>query len=1199
MQKLRNHSLVATTASLAAVLFAFCFLSALCFAQDSDEEAMVLEEMKVDEMVEGAGLGSETAEEDETETEAAADEDILGELGDLLGSDVLEEAEKEAEEEAVGEEKGGEPPSEEAVAVEEPAEDVEEDELGDLEDLLELGGEEAAEEEVAEETVEEAMEEDLAGDAVEEEDAVAEAAGDIDEDVMGDLEGLLEIGGEEAEEEEVAEEAVEEAMEEETAEEAVEEAAGEGELGDLEDLLGEEDLGDLPGEEEEPPAEAVEVEEEPEEAVAEEAPAEAEEPEIAEEIPEEAPGAEEAPAEIEDLISEDALDELMVREPPAEIPDEAAGEPGELAEEEPPGERIEELGEIPGLMEEAPEPEEAKAAEPEKEKVEEKPLTPEQLQIRQMAIREQLRRKAMDQHGMESLEAARKAVEHRRYEHAKKLYQEAMPYLVRPERAQERKAAEDGLTEVFYRLALSLGRQGKWKEALEAAEKAVSGGHAEAERVAAKLKFRIEHPPPKVKPEELPRWERDEYTGKEERAAELLGKARQRLMTEEYDKARSLLEGVLALDPGNTEAIRLLHKLALKKYDRATMHLESTREEMMESVRDTWLPRDYVPVKKSAEMRAGATEARTAVEKSDRIRILDKMQHIKIPEIDFRQGNINDVVIFLQEQSVEFDPTPIEEAGDQRGVNIVLNLGAGGRKAAPAGGGGAGGGFLGEGEGGGGAGGEAQAKLITFRARHISLFEALEIVTEMANMKYRIQGSVVMIVPSDAPGGKILLRMYDVMPGIEQTLPQLGQELARQGGVGGGGGGGFAPFGGGGGGEAEGEGSRWKTFFQEMGVEWPQGSSIKYVRTLGKLVVANTAANLMVFEKILGDINVVPTQIEIEARFVEITRNDASSIGLEWLLTDDWELAQDKGQPNVPVTHKKRLVMESNSGSGGFTRGNRYMSQGVGGTAIADGVMTLATKLTNPELTLVLHALERSGHADMLSAPKVTTKAGQPATIKVVTEYIYPTDFTVTPISGADAAGNTTIVGGVVEPSNFETREVGVILRVTPTLSAEGKMINLEMSPEVVSEPTWKNYGSTYTAPDGSVQQLTMEQPFFHARSVATSIMIYNGATVVMGGMINELRQDAHDKVPLLGSIPLLGRLFRSDYEISDKRNLLIFVTARQVTPEGRPVEESHEEIVKRIMKSTEEAAGGSGTSSGRGEAGGGGGGEPQSLFGL
>jgi general secretion pathway protein D len=73
-------------------------------------------------------------------------------------------------------------------------------------------------------------------------------------------------------------------------------------------------------------------------------------------------------------------------------------------------------------------------------------------------------------------------------------------------------------------------------------------------------------------------------------------------------------------------------------------------------------------------------------------------------------------------------------------------------------------------------------------------------------------------------------------------------------------------------------------------------------------------------------------------------------------------------------------------------------------------------------------------------------------------------------------------------------------------------------------------------------------------------LLVFNGATVVMGGLITEQRRTMEDKIPFLGDIPYLGRLFRSRSEKSDKRNLLIFVTARLVDPAGRMVRTSGNE---------------------------------------
>jgi general secretion pathway protein D len=269
--------------------------------------------------------------------------------------------------------------------------------------------------------------------------------------------------------------------------------------------------------------------------------------------------------------------------------------------------------------------------------------------------------------------------------------------------------------------------------------------------------------------------------------------------------------------------------------------------------------------------------------------------------------------------------------------------------------------------------------------------------------------------------------------------------------------------------------------------------------------------------------------------------------------------------------------------------GNRYLSTSGNpiageGKSINDQFMRVNAFLGNADLSMILHMLSQRSDTDLLSAPKVVTKSGQEAVMKVVTEYIYPTEYEVQ-ISQQSSSGSITAGGSsdplaIVEPQNFEMREVGIILQVVPEVSAEGQMINLMLNPQVVSEPVWKNYGTkvpktTYRAPTAeeriwlnptatSVAQteyidLPMEQPFFHVRSVQTQLSVYNGATVVMGGLITESRKTMEDKIPFLGDLPYVGRLFRSRSEESDKRNLLVFVTARLVDPAGRAVRMSGE----------------------------------------
>jgi len=778
---------------------------------------------------------------------------------------------------------------------------------------------------------------------------------------------------------------------------------------------------------------------------------------------------------------------------------------------------------------------------------------------------EELRRMAKEEHAKDSISDAKQALSDKQYEHAVVLFREARDNFVRPESESRRKLSQRGVGDSYYMWALSLMKQGNLSNALERAQDAAKEGHKNGESLARSIKSQIDNPkPPEVAPPDRTSiLKGKELKSKEDNVSALLQAGREYMSAREYDKAQERIESVLKMDPYNTEAIRLLQKVTQKKYDTATMELAATRNDMMAEARKAWNPRDYALVSDANYMTPGRRgEKKTTDDRRERV--MKKMESIVIPEIDFKQANIRDVIEFLRMSSEQFDKT----GDDIKGVNIILKLGKGGRSAAaaPAAAAPAADPFAAAApaDGAPAAGGGEDIDLVTFSARGINLKQALKIVTDYCQLKSRVDdGGIVMVVPKDEPEGQIIVRTYNVR-NIENLITigsqyasgsaLLGGRLQEKEAAAGGG----AAAGAGGGGEAGASEADLQGFFKAFGVAWPQGSSVKYIKAVGKMIVANTDENLLLVEKALENFDQAPTQIEIETRFVDVTMDDMSSAGLEWMLSDDWEVAQQAGSGTTPWSTRQAIKVKK----GSFTAGNRYSSTtAIGATeTVADNILTIASVLTNPELGVVLHLLEQKGYADLLSAPKITAKPGTEATVKVVTEYIYPTQFTVTPITGQGGGdgvnqGAAMIVGGVVEPGNFETREVGVILSTTPNMS-EGQMIDLTLAPEVVTEPIWHQYGSQYTAPDGSTQQLSMEQPFFHSRKLVTSLSVYNGSTVVIGGMITEQRTTVDDKVPFLGDIPLMGRLFTSKVDRSSKKNLLVFVTARLVDPAGKFVKQ-------------------------------------------
>ncbi len=765
-------------------------------------------------------------------------------------------------------------------------------------------------------------------------------------------------------------------------------------------------------------------------------------------------------------------------------------------------------------------------------------------QGKRIAQDEQARRQAREMEGRKSVELAERAWKAGDYALALSHYRSVIEKLpaIGPNMA-DRKRAMDRIPQCEYQSLLTLVKLGKGDEALTKGKEALA--KTPDNLAISKLVRKLEEknvPPPPVNGKLGQTQENTE-------ARDQMHIGKQQMADRDFEKARASFESVLALDPENNEAMRYLKELGDRNYIVNSVERNATAAKMSAQVRDTWNPK-YRVLKGVEEKPEGQKPPPPSSS------ILKKMGEIVIPEIEFRQANINDVVGFLNKASVDGDKNEQDPA--KKGVNIILNLNAGGAVAPPA----AAAKPAGDDVFGaapapaGGAGG--QAIEITFTARYISLLSALKIITSVAGLKYRVDNNIVMIVPNDFDPSEMEIRMYSVEPTFVERIREASSAMPR------------APGSMGGreltGIQNEAIGNTvpdLKEYFEKMGVKFPTGSSITYNSAIGKVIVGNTADNLATFEKILPELNVVPKQVEIEARFVEVNETDLQEIGLEWLLNDAWEIASKKGGAFAPLGSTERIQMGANGSSGGFTKGLRFWGQDGSGTenALAGGqgtmgkLLSVSSVLTNPELTMVLHLLQQNGNADLLSAPKVTTRSGAEATIRVVTEYIYPTTFEV---QGGTLQGNNAGTGAAaiqettVVPQDFATREVGVILTVLPEVSPDGNMINLTMTPQVVTEPTWYQYGSTIRRADGSESVLNMPQPFFHVRSLSTQISIYDGATVVMGGLITEDLRKVNDKIPVLGDIPLLGALFRSKSERSIKKNLLIFVSAKLVDPAGR-----------------------------------------------
>ena len=348
-------------------------------------------------------------------------------------------------------------------------------------------------------------------------------------------------------------------------------------------------------------------------------------------------------------------------------------------------------------------------------------------------------------------------------------------------------------------------------------------------------------------------------------------------------------------------------------------------------------------------------------------------------------------------------------------------------------------------------------------------------------------------------------------------------------------------------------------------VDFPAGTVAMYQPKMEKIFVRNTVENLTIIEEVLDAMDVAKTssdveQVEIEAKFVEVSEGTLEELGFEW---DYLGTATGVLGESIDVNDGSGLFADTlRSGSSDI-----FGSPSSLGTSLASGNWTAVnfedTFNSTPStmllegggsdaFDLLISALDQSTGADVLSAPRVVTRSGEEAVIRVGEKHLYPE------VYEPDASGgNMTHV--VYE--DWEEKLLGVELTVTPQV--DGDQIEMELNPKIIELQGWQTYDvagedSSYSWYQFRVgltfdhEAIQARLPVFRKREIETEITIADGATIGMGGLINEKVEAYEDKVPVLGSLPLIGRIFRNEGERTVKRNLMMFVTAKKVEPTGR-----------------------------------------------
>ena len=320
-------------------------------------------------------------------------------------------------------------------------------------------------------------------------------------------------------------------------------------------------------------------------------------------------------------------------------------------------------------------------------------------------------------------------------------------------------------------------------------------------------------------------------------------------------------------------------------------------------------------------------------------------------------------------------------------------------------------------------------------------------------------------------------------------------------------------------------------------------SSMQLDERSGSLIVRHAPYYLQQIEQLLTALDVTPLQVLIEARFIEVTFTDTKEWALDGALTGNATLLK---RTDKDGTRGAALQLSKTGTSllrGTKTAFSDFTNQ-TSGNALN---LTFQGILTGTQYQAVLHALAQNKKTKTLSAPRVTTLNNQTATIKIVTEFVYATQYEASVVRKdlnsdgdfLDTVSGTSETRFVNVPQGFVTKDLGILLNVTPSIGQDQRTITLALKPEVSEKKTDDTFGGEVSLPR------------FTARNLETSVVMENGETVVLGGLMKDTTSKTVTKVPVLGSVPLLGKLFRKEDDSIERSNLLIFVTAQLITPAG------------------------------------------------
>ncbi len=720
---------------------------------------------------------------------------------------------------------------------------------------------------------------------------------------------------------------------------------------------------------------------------------------------------------------------------------------------------------------------------------------------------------------------------------------------------------------------LSFGRPGlKETRGNKAAEKELNLADKLSERIEADKR----DPYRRDITEFSPQWKDDK-----EKLEELLMRAKVQFVNNDLMGATETYRAIETRYSDNYEAKEMLRRISKIRQEESYLGYLKTRQEMLEEIDREWeRPKVFDRVVEET------ADVKDVTSKSE-----DKLNLIQISPQPYFETPLPEVIMDLQRLAKQGDLT--EPDPTKKGLLMYAKRPLDGE----------------------------EFPKVTITLIPMSLGNAISVITESISWTYEIEPNAIVISKTGGSiqGRRLETEEYEITQGTVRRMTQ------GAGGDGGGAAADpFAAGGGGGmGGGGNGDDLRVKDYLEAAGIVFDESKGHRFAFDGFLILVTHDRRTLDKIERIISRLDKdTDKQVEIETKFLEVQEGALDEISFEWQFgwgNPNQMFNPETGGPQIdslgrPVIKNDytmkgntRTLAQAHSPSTGATS-QIVISDSVNPQAsltlptpapvlpgfvdIGSGVSPLIDSSQNnfsfgaggailggSQANLLVSALQRKQGTDLLSAPRITVVDGGTATITIAQEFIYPIQYEAPEPpqvnnnggqGGGNAGGGVTIRSatpefGDVAPEGKQQgfREVGVILFVEPKVEKYNS-INLRIRPEVTEFDGFVEYGGPSAAINDTktiIQPSGNLMPIFSTRKVETTVTIFDGATVVIGGLTREEVKTVNDKIPVLGNIPLLGRLFQSSAESYQKRNLLIFVSANIVSRGGSPVRETIQNI--------------------------------------